>query len=123
LFSKRIGGGVVVVVDGLGEHAQKNSFHTRKNIRLLLLLSKMTLESMLKKIFSHKKKYVLLVVVVVVVKENLGERAKKNSFHGRKHFHFTMTTRVRSRLAYLENAHFPICFGFVEIAQDARKRA
>jgi hypothetical protein len=34
LFRKRIGGDVVVVVvrDSLGEHAKKNSFHTRKKL-------------------------------------------------------------------------------------------
>jgi hypothetical protein len=60
--------------------------------------------------------------VVVVV--GLGERAqkflslkmalesvlKKNYFHTRKKFLFSMTTRVRSRLAYLEDALYPICF-------------
>jgi hypothetical protein len=50
------------------------------------------------------------VVVVVVVEDDLGERAKKNSFHTRKKFRFSMTTRVRSRLAYPEDAPFPICF-------------
>jgi hypothetical protein len=34
-----------------------------------------------------------------------------------------MTTRVRSRLAYPEDAPFPICFSLVEIAQGAGKRA
>jgi hypothetical protein len=55
------------------------------------------------------------VVVVVgggggVVEDGLGEHAKKNSFHTRKKFLFLMTTRVRSRLAYPEDAHFHICF-------------
>jgi hypothetical protein len=50
------------------------------------------------------------VVVVVVVEDDLGERAKKNSFHTRKKFRFSMTTRVRSWLAYPEDAPFPICF-------------
>jgi hypothetical protein len=45
----------------------------------------------------------------VFVEYSLGERAKKNSFHTRKKFHFSMTTRVRSQLAYLEDALFPIC--------------
>jgi hypothetical protein len=50
-------------------------------------------------------------VVVVVVEDGLGEHAlKKNSFHTRKKFRFSMTTRVRSRLAYPEDAPFPICF-------------
>ena len=48
-------------------------------------------------------------VVVVVVEDGLGEHAPKNSFHTRKKFRFSMTTRVRSQLAYPENAHFPIC--------------
>ena len=48
-------------------------------------------------------------VVVVVVEDDLGERAKKNSFHIRKKFRFSMTTRVRSRLAYPEDAPFPLC--------------
>jgi hypothetical protein len=49
-------------------------------------------------------------VVVVVVENDLEEHAKKNSFHTRKKFRISMTTRVRSQLAYLEDAHFPICF-------------
>ena len=49
------------------------------------------------------------VVVVVVVEDGFGERAKKNPFHTRKKFLFSMT-RVRSRLAYPEDAPFPICF-------------
>jgi hypothetical protein len=60
--------------------------------------------------------------VVVVDVDGLGERAKKNSFHIRKHCFFSMTTRVRSQLVYPENAHFPICFLFVEIAQGMGKR-
>jgi hypothetical protein len=48
--------------------------------------------------------------VVVVVEDSLGERAKKDSFHTRKKFRFLMTTRVRSWLAYSEDAPFPICF-------------
>jgi hypothetical protein len=51
-----------------------------------------------------------VVVVVVVVEDGLGERAKKKLFHTRKKFRFSMTTRVRSRLAYPEDAPFPICF-------------
>jgi hypothetical protein len=35
---------------------------------------------------------------------------KKNSFHRKKKIHFSRTTRVRSQLAYPENAHFPMCF-------------
>jgi hypothetical protein len=51
------------------------------------------------------------VVVVVFVEDGLGEHAiQKNSFHTRKKFPFSMTTRVRSRLAYPEDAPFPICF-------------
>jgi hypothetical protein len=50
------------------------------------------------------------IVVVVVVADGLGEHAKKNSFHTRKKICFSMTTRVRSRLAYPEDAPFPICF-------------
>jgi hypothetical protein len=42
-----------------------------------------------------------LFVVVVVVEDGLGERAhKKKNFHTRKKIRFSMTTRVRSRLAY-----------------------
>jgi hypothetical protein len=53
----------------------------------------------------------IVVIVVVVVEDSLGERAKKkNSFHTRKKICFSMTTKVRSRLAYPEDAHFPICF-------------
>ena len=62
-------------------------------------------------------------VFVVVVEDDLGERAKKNYFHTRKKLRFSMTTRVRSRLAYTEDAHFPICFLFAETAQGAGKRA
>jgi hypothetical protein len=43
-------------------------------------------------------------VVVVVVVDGLGEHAKKKLFL----FHFSMTTRVRSRLAYPEDAPFRI---------------
>jgi hypothetical protein len=49
-----------------------------------------------------------IVVVVVVVVVGLGERAKKNSFHTRKKFSFSMKTKVRSHLAYSEDAPFPI---------------
>jgi hypothetical protein len=63
------------------------------------------------------------VVVVVVVEDNLGEHAKKYSFHTRKKFLFFMTTRVTSRLAYPEDAPFPICFSFFEIGQGMGKRA
>jgi hypothetical protein len=52
----------------------------------------------------------VVVIVVVVVEDGLGERAQKNSFHTRKKVCFSMTTRVRSRLAYLEDTHFPIYF-------------
>jgi hypothetical protein len=50
------------------------------------------------------------IFVVVVVEDDLGELAKKKLFSHKKKFHFSMTTRVRSRLAYLEDAYFPICF-------------
>jgi hypothetical protein len=47
----------------------------------------------------------------VVVVDGLGEHAqKKHYFHTRKKFRFSMTTRVRSRLVYPKDAHFPICF-------------
>ena len=62
------------------------------------------------------------VVFVVVVEYGLGERAKKNSFHTRKKFHFSMTTRVRYRLAYPEDAPFPIYFLFTEITQGVGKK-
>ena len=48
--------------------------------------------------------------IVVVVEDDLGECAKKNYFHTRKKNRFSMTTRVRSWLAYLEDAPFPIYF-------------
>jgi hypothetical protein len=49
--------------------------------------------------------------VVVVVEDGLGECAKKKTiFTQEKKFRFSMTTRVRSRLAYPEDALFPICF-------------
>ena len=62
---------------------------------------------------------VVVIVFVVVVLESV---LKKNSFQTRKKFRFSMTTRVRSQLAYPEDAHFPICFWFYEIAQGAGKR-
>ena len=62
-------------------------------------------------------------VVFVIVEDILGERAQKNSFHTRKKFLFSMTTRVRSRLAYPKDAPFPICFLFAEIAQGPGQRA
>jgi hypothetical protein len=49
-------------------------------------------------------------IVVVVVEDGLGKRAKKNSFHTRKKVSFSMTTRVRSQLAYPKDAPFPIYF-------------
>jgi hypothetical protein len=63
-----------------------------------------------------------VLVVVVVVEDDLGERAKKNYFHTRKKFRFSMRTRVRYQLTYPENAHFPIFFLFAEIAQGMGKR-
>jgi hypothetical protein len=47
------------------------------------------------------------IVVVVVVEDGLGECANLESVLKKNYFH---TTRVRSRLAYLEDAPFPICF-------------
>jgi hypothetical protein len=49
-------------------------------------------------------------VVVVVVEDGLGEHAQKNYFHTRKKLSVSMTTRVRSQLAYPENAPFPMGF-------------
>jgi hypothetical protein len=49
-------------------------------------------------------------IVVVVVEDGLGEHAKKKLFSHKKKICFSMTTRVRSRLAYPEDAPFPICF-------------
>jgi hypothetical protein len=60
-----------------------------------LLFWKTTLESMLKKTLLKKEK---------------------------KKF-FSITTRVRSRLAYPENAPFSICILFSEIAQGMGKRS
>ena len=80
-----------------------------------MLLWKTALESMLKKNSFHTRKKFLFVV------DGLGECAKKNSFHTRKKFRFSMTTRVRSRLAYLEDAPIPIYFLFSEITQGTRK--
>jgi len=54
--------------------------------------------------------FIRRIGVVVVVEDDLGERAKKNSFLARKKFRFSMTTRVRSQFAYPEDAPFPICF-------------
>ena len=56
------------------------------------------------------RRRIVVVVVVVVVEDDLGEHAPKNSFYTRKKNRFSMTRRVRSRLAYPEDAHFPICF-------------
>jgi hypothetical protein len=61
--------------------------------------------------------------VVVVVEDGLGERAKKNSFHTRKILFFSMTTRVRSQLAYLEDEPFPIYFLFSDITRGVGQRA
>ena len=49
--------------------------------------------------------------------------SKKTLFTQEKKFRFSMTTRVRFRLAYPEDAPFPICFWFAEIAQGAGQRA
>jgi hypothetical protein len=62
---------------------------------------------------------VLLMLLMLLLLESV---LKKNSFHTRKQFRFLMTTRVISRLAYLEDAPFPICFLFFEITQGAGKR-
>ena len=64
-----------------------------------------------------------MIVVVLVFEDGLGECAKKNYFHTRKIVRFSMTTRVRSQLAYPENAYFPICFQFFEISQGTGQRA
>jgi hypothetical protein len=65
---------------------------------------------------------VLVVVFLLLWKMALESMLKKNYFHIRIKFHFLMTTRVRSLLAYSEGAPFPICFLFSEIAQGTRKR-
>jgi hypothetical protein len=51
-----------------------------------------------------------MIVVAVFVEDGLGERAKKNSFHTRKFFLFSMKKRVRYQLAYPKNETFPISF-------------
>jgi hypothetical protein len=56
-------------------------------------------------------------VFLLLWKMALESMLQKNSFHTRKKFWFSMTTRVRSRLAYPEDAPFPIYFLFSEIAQ------
>jgi hypothetical protein len=61
--------------------------------------------------------------VVVVVEDGLGERDKKNSFHTRNFFFFSMKKRVRSRLAYLEDEPFPIYFLFSDITRGVGQRA
>jgi hypothetical protein len=63
------------------------------------------------------------VLLLLLWKTALESMLQKNSFHTRKKFRFSMTTRVRSRLAYPEDAPFPICFLFSEIAQGAGQRA
>ena len=45
-------------------------------------------------------------VVVVVVEDGLRECSQKNFFHTRKKIRFSMTTRVKSQLAYQENENF-----------------
>jgi hypothetical protein len=50
------------------------------------------------------------------------ESVLKKTLHTRIFFFFSMTTKVRSQLTYSEDAHFPICFRFAEIAQSAGKR-
>ena len=58
-----------------------------------------------------KRRIVVVVFVVVVVEDSLGEHAKKKPlFTKEDKFRFSMTTRVRSQLAYPEDAPFPICF-------------
>ena len=49
--------------------------------------------------------------------------SKKTLFTQEKKIRFSMTTRVRSRLAYPEDAPFPIYFWFSEIAQGVGQRA
>jgi hypothetical protein len=61
-------------------------------------------------------------VVVVVVEDGLGERAQKNYFHTRKKLSVSMTTRVRSWLAYPENVPFSMGFIFSKITQGMGKR-
>jgi hypothetical protein len=56
-------------------------------------------------------------------KKALDSMLIKNSFHTRKKNRFSMTTRVRSRLAYPEDAPSPIGLLFFEIAHGTRKRA
>jgi hypothetical protein len=67
-----------------------------------------------KKPFSHK---------LLLLKTTLERMLKKTSFHTRKKFRFSMITRVRSWLAYPEDAPFPIRFLFYEIVQGVGKRA
>jgi hypothetical protein len=52
----------------------------------------------------------VLGVVVVVVEEGLGEHAKKKLFSHKKKICFSMTTRVRYRLAYPEKCTFSYLF-------------
>jgi hypothetical protein len=54
--------------------------------------------------------WVVSPMLLLLWKMALESMLKKNSFHTRKKFRFSMTTRVRSRLAYPEDAPFSICF-------------
>jgi hypothetical protein len=63
-----------------------------------------------------------VLLLLLLWKTALESMVQKNSFHTGKKFRFSMTTRVRSRLAYLEDAPFPICFRFSKIAQGIGKR-
>jgi hypothetical protein len=56
------------------------------------------------------------VLLLLLWKTALESMLQKNSFHTRKKFRFSMTTRVRSWLAYPEDAPFPIYFLFSDIA-------
>jgi hypothetical protein len=73
----------------------------RRRIGVVVVVVVVVGERAHKKLFSHK---------LLLLKMALESMLKKNSFHTRKKFRFSMTRRVRFRLAYPEDALVPICF-------------
>jgi rRNA pseudouridine-1189 N-methylase Emg1 (Nep1/Mra1 family) len=52
---------------------------------------------------------VLLLLLLLLLLTTLDSVLIKKYFHTRKNLIFSMTTMVRSQLAYPKNAPFPIC--------------
>jgi hypothetical protein len=62
-----------------------------------------------------------LLLLLFLLKMVLDSVLIKKSFHTRKKFHFLMTTRVRSRLAYLEKEKFPSIFIYRDCTERMTK--